>query len=203
MKATRALPFVVLGAVGIGGVALGGRWTEPAAPAPAPAPPAPAEPAPPAPAPPPAAPAAPAPPEPAAPDSPRTVVADPTTAARLVGTHPFSLQWISWGSYGEATFTDDDGLLRVSARQDAKRGSDFAALDGVVTHVGDKRFTFEGVIETRVSHIARGKTCRREGTFHFRASGKRRYFRLVEKHNPCDGTPRLVDYVDIFWTHPL
>jgi hypothetical protein len=202
--ALRAAPFLALGVLGAAGLYAALRAPaapQPAVPAQAPPLPdasAPVDTAPPTPAP---APPPPAPAPPAAKEGPRTIVDDEATRDRLIGTHPVSLQWISWGKYGRVTFEDDGGLIRLTGEQRAR--GDFLKIDGVITRVEKKAFTFEGVIETRVSHIAGGRTCRREGTYHFRAAGKRRYFRLREKYNPCEKPRGPLDYVDIYWTHAV
>jgi hypothetical protein len=36
----------------------------------------------------------------------------------------------------------------------------------------------------------------RSGTFHFKATGKRRYWRMQEMDNPCDS---VTDYVDVYF----
>ena len=48
----------------------------------------------------------------------------------------------------------------------------------------------------KISHINGGKPCAREGAMTFKITGKRRYWRLQEMNNPCDG---VTDYVDIFF----
>lgn len=131
----------------------------------------------------------------------RTVVRDQGAKKQLLGEHKLSLQWISWKHFGKATVTERDGLLEIRGEQRRhaadKEGSpdDFLRLDGVVTEVRAKEFVLRGTITTRVSHLAGGRECRREGTFTFAVKAKRRYWRLQQMQNPCD---EVVDYVDVY-----
>ena len=87
----------------------------------------------------------------------------------------------------------------IVARYNERKGDDFLTVDGVFTRVTDRELTFRGTIVARVAENVGGVACKRGGTLHFRRSGKRKFFRLVEMRNPCqpDGE-MLVDYVDIF-----
>jgi hypothetical protein len=130
----------------------------------------------------------------ARPEAPHTDVRDPGGKQRLVGKHGFSLQWISWEQLGSAVVSEDaDGTLRLKGEQRA--GEDFVTIDGVVTSVDATAFTFEGEIVTRVSHINGGRPCTRQGPFTFARKGKRRYWRLQQMDNPCEG---VTDYVDVY-----
>jgi len=108
-------------------------------------------------------------------------------------THAFGLQWID--GIGVATVSDDGGKTVVMGKHTGKDG-DFISINGAIEQPSETGFTFVGVIVTRVSHIAGGKACTRKGTFTFRATGKRRYWRMKENGNPCDGA---ADYVDIYF----
>jgi hypothetical protein len=108
--------------------------------------------------------------------------------------HRCGLQWI-----------DGTGICRVSAgeanklalrgKHEAKNG-DFVELDGTIEAADAKSFVLVGKIVTRVSHIAGGKACPREGRFTFRAVGARKYWRMKEQENPCDP---VTDYVDVYF----
>ena len=116
---------------------------------------------------------------------------------KLVGKHMFSLQWILFNTekFGTATVTrKNDGGLYVDARQEL--GGDHVTLKGDVRVIDAKEFTVTGELVTCVSHIYGGKPCARNGTFTFKATGKRKYWRMQEMANPCDD---LVDYVDIYF----
>ena len=125
-----------------------------------------------------------------------TVVNDKAAGALLLGTHPLSLQWVTFDkTKGSVTVTDVGGVYRVKGEQKGK-GTDSLTIDGEVVSVNAKDFTFKGRIVTRVSYIAGGKECVREGTYLFRISGARQFWRMREQANPCE---EVADYVDIFF----
>ena len=129
-----------------------------------------------------------------------TVVEDASAKERLLGAHVFNLQWID-NPPGRATVEDKgDGELQLTAEQRNKRG-DFATIKGKVLKIAAKSFTVEGEIITRVHHMAGGKACARSGTWTFRITGGRKYWRLKEMVNPCEGD-NTVDYLDIYFERP-
>lgn len=132
----------------------------------------------------------------AAPAQSKTVIEDPAAGDKLLGEHVFNLQWID-NPPGTAKVEEKDGVLRLVADQRAEKKGNYATIKGVITRVSAKSFTVEGEIVTRIDHIARGEKCARSGTWTFRITGKRPYWRLKEMTNPCenDGT---VDYLDIY-----
>ena len=107
--------------------------------------------------------------------------------------HAFSLQWID--GKGVATVAADGPKTVIIGKHTGKNG-DFISINGAIEQPGETGFTFVGVIITQVSYIAGGKACTRDGTFTFRATGKRKYWRMKENTNPCD---EVVDYVDIYF----
>ena len=127
---------------------------------------------------------------------PKVVVNDMAAKQMLVGAHRFSLQWISWDYFGKAVVTEKNGSLRIKGEQRGRGNEDYVTMDGVITRVDAKAFTFEGDIVTRVSHINNGEPCKRSGEMTFRITGNRRYWRLQQMDNPCD---EAADYVDIFF----
>jgi hypothetical protein len=126
----------------------------------------------------------------------KTVVNDAQARALLLGNHRFSLQWISWDYFGTASVTNRGGRLYLKGEQKSRKTNDYIRIDGIVTQVNAKNFVFNGTIITQVSHINNGEPCRREGEMTFKITGNRRYWRLAEMDNPCDG---VTDYVDIFF----
>jgi hypothetical protein len=127
---------------------------------------------------------------------PKVVVNDMAAKQMLVGAHRFSLQWISWDYFGKATVTERNGSLFIKGEQRGRGSDDYVTMDGVITRVDAKEFTFEGDIVTRVSHINNGEPCKRSGEMTFRVTGNRRYWRLQQMDNPCD---EAADYVDVFF----
>jgi hypothetical protein len=126
----------------------------------------------------------------------KTVVNDAKARAALVGRHKLSLQWISWDYFGTASVINRNGVLRLKGEQKSRKSSDFVKIDGVIVSIDEKEFVFDGTIVTQIDHINNGEPCERAGEMTFRITGKRRYWRLQEMDNPCDG---VTDYVDIYF----
>ena len=121
---------------------------------------------------------------------------DKLTAAekKLLGKHMFSLQWISWEQFGTAVVTRGKQGLEIDARQELD--GDFVTLKGTIEIIDEKAFNFTGEVVTRVHHINNGIACKRDGTFEFRATGTRKYWRMQQMENPCDP---VTDYIDVFF----
>ncbi len=130
-----------------------------------------------------------------------TLVRDEAALRKLMGDHLFSLQWISWEEFGTATVYEQQDGLHIRARQESPEGDDHVTVDGKITEVAENYFLINGVIETRVSFINNGEPCRREGQFTFGINFNRKYWRLQEMSNPCEGG-NLVDYIDVFFARP-
>ena len=126
----------------------------------------------------------------------RTVVNDARAKTMLLGKHRLSLQWISWNYFGTASVTNRGGVLSVKGEQKQRGGTDFVKINGTITEINAKDFRFDGTIITQVSHINGGKPCERTGEMTFKITGTRKYWRLAQMDNPCEG---VTDYVDIFF----
>ncbi len=126
----------------------------------------------------------------------KTVVNSAAAKTLLLGKHKLSLQWISWDYFGAATVTDNGGIFRLKGEQKSREDSDYLKIDGTVTRIDAKEFTFNGEITMQISHINNGEPCTRTGEMTFRITGKRKYWRLQEMKSPCDVT---TDYVDIYF----
>lgn len=126
---------------------------------------------------------------------------DAAARARLVGEHMLTLQWLGWGDLSGAgrVMVEDAGdtlPMRGEQRGTGENADDYVRIDGRILSASRDGFVFQGEILTRVHHIANGSECRRSGTFTFKATGKRRYWRLQEMDNPCDSA---TDYVDVYF----
>jgi hypothetical protein len=126
---------------------------------------------------------------------------DAAARARLVGDHLLTLQWLGWGDLSGAgkLVVEDAGdtlPMRGEQRGTGENSEDYVRIDGRIVSASRDGFVFEGEILTRVHHIANGSECRRSGTFSFKTTGKRRYWRLQEMQNPCDSA---TDYVDVYF----
>lgn len=129
----------------------------------------------------------------------------PDYDAMLVGRHYLSLQWISWKKLGEVEITKNaDGTYNVdgvqdgyncSDEQEGRQNKDYLYIKGKITVEDKDNLLFDGIIDTKVYHIAGGRPCQRNGTYHFKCTKRRAYWRLQEWWSPCEG---VVDYVDIY-----
>jgi len=143
-------------------------------------------------------------------DSTKTIVRDQKSKQKLLGKHKLALQWISWDKFGSANVVDVGGQLLLKGEQlGADKGKastsshpgapgnigDYLKIDGVITEIDAKQFKFKGKILMKVSSIAGGKECKRDGTFTFALKSHPTYWRMQEMQNPCD---EVVDYVDVF-----
>lgn len=116
----------------------------------------------------------------------------------LVGKHPLTLQWITFGNAkaGEVDVTEDGGLLAIRGEQRDPNTGNYVTIDGIIESADAKSFVFDGTIVVRLHDENEGKPCTRQGRMNFRISGKRKYWRLKENQSPCS---TLTDYVDIFF----
>lgn len=136
----------------------------------------------------------------------KPIIKDKKTASKdesnydklLLGYHNFSLQWISWDYFGKVEFTKGktDKNYLVKGAQKSKENDDYIEIEGLITPKNEKHLIFNGVINYKVYHLNNGKPCKREGTFNFKVSGNRKYWRLQEMGNPCDN---VTDYIDIYF----
>ncbi|HQZ96776.1 MAG TPA: hypothetical protein PLP21_10700 [Pyrinomonadaceae bacterium] len=126
----------------------------------------------------------------------RTEVNDGNAAKMLLGRHKLSLQWISWDYFGTANVTNKGGVYYLKGEQKGRENEDFVKVEGIITSIDAKQFTFDGTVTTQVSHINGGKPCERKGPLNFRITGKRKYWRMQQIDNPCDA---VADYVDIYF----
>lgn len=126
----------------------------------------------------------------------KTDVKDSKAAKMLIGKHKISLQWISWDYFGVANVTNKAGVYRLKGEQKGRKSSDFVTVDGIITRIDAREFKFDGKVITQVSHINGGKPCERTGEMIFRITGTRKYWRMQQIDNPCEG---VADYVDIYF----
>lgn len=123
-----------------------------------------------------------------------TIVGDPAALARLRHNAGITLQWISWDYRGRVRVSEAGGRVHLSGSQAARRGGGRLELDGDVAEIGRDRFTFQGRIAITDTPDP-GRNCVRDGSYEFRITGRRRYWRLQQMEQ-CDG---LTDYVDIYF----
>ena len=126
----------------------------------------------------------------------KTVVNDANARKMLLGKHLLSLQWISWDYFGAANVVNRKGVYYLKGEQKQRKGSDYVKVDGTITEINARDFKFDGTIEMQISHINGGAPCKREGEMTFAATKNRKYWRLQEMDNPCEG---VTDYIDIYF----
>ena len=119
---------------------------------------------------------------------------DAAALARLRRNSGVTLQWISWDYRGRLTVSDRGGRVHLSGGQRQRGGPGRLELDGDLLWIMADRFTFQGRIVITDTPDP-GRECVRDGTFEFRITGRRRYWRLQQMEQ-CDG---LTDYVDIYF----
>jgi hypothetical protein len=124
----------------------------------------------------------------------RTIVRSPGALAMLRHNGGLTLQWISWDYRGRLEVGERGGLVHLAGAQAARDGAGRLELDGDVVEIGERSFTFRGRIAIADTPDP-GRQCLREGTYEFRITGARRYWRLQQMEQ-CDG---LTDYVDIYF----
>ena len=124
----------------------------------------------------------------------RTVVRDAAALNRLRRNSGITLQWISFESpaRGHVYVTERGGLVHLRGSQTGNGGT--LTLEGDVLSIDATSFTFRGTISI-VDTPDRGRNCLRDGTYEFRVTQRRRYWRL-QQMEACDG---LTDYVDIYF----
>lgn len=114
------------------------------------------------------------------------------------GRHMLSLQWIEDVKYGscEIKRTGKPGEYTIKGAHYSKDKSNWLKIDGKITVVNARRFTFDGTIKTRIYHIADGEELVRQGKHDFVVLDKRKYWRLEQQCSPKDV---CVDYIDIYF----
>ena len=126
----------------------------------------------------------------------RTIVNDRTALNRLRRNSGITLQWLSFetAQRGHVVAQMNGGLLHLNGSQSGRGGAGRVTLDGDVLQINSRSFSFRGrIVITDAPN--RGRNCVRDGTYEFRATGTRRYWRLQD-FEACDG---LADYVDIYY----
>lgn len=121
----------------------------------------------------------------------------PTLESKILGRHPLSLQWISWDYFGSVEVRKENGRLHCIGSQRSKENDDYVIIDGYIEMIDALRFGFTGTIITKIYHINGGKPCIRDGYYEFASTQGRKYWRLQQMDNPCEG---CVDYVDIYFS---
>ncbi|MES0492046.1 MAG: hypothetical protein ABUK01_18810 [Leptospirales bacterium] len=127
-----------------------------------------------------------------------TIINSESNMKKLMGEHLLSLQWISWDDYGNLTVFSIGDKHFILGQQHNYNGDSLFVV-GNIQEINKNSFTIDGVVFTKVKHLAGGKQCVRDGKFTFTASGSREYWRLQQMYNKCSD---VTDYVDIYFARP-
>ncbi|WP_156513563.1 hypothetical protein [Bordetella ansorpii] len=122
----------------------------------------------------------------------KTEIKDQTAYERLLHNSGISLQWLWTDTRGRLKAVDDHDVIRLEGGQRNAAGQ--LELKGEVVSISADRFTFRGTILI-LDAPDEGRRCERTGDYEFRATGKRKYWRL-QQMEVCGG---LTDYVDIYY----
>ncbi len=127
---------------------------------------------------------------------PHTTVNDSGALRRLQTNSGMTLQWIGFETpqRGHVRVEVQDGLVTLAGSQRDPGSSGVVTISGYIESIDMQTFTFVGRIVI-IDAPDVGRECVRQGRLNFKATGKRRYWRLQDME-ACDG---LTDYVDIYF----
>lgn len=122
----------------------------------------------------------------------KTEILDQAAYERLRNNSGVTLQWLWSDKRGHLTARDDRDVVSLEGGQ--INGDRSVELRGDVVSISADRFIFRGTILI-LNAPDPGRRCERTGDYEFRATGKRKYWRL-QQMEACGG---LTDYVDIYY----
>lgn len=122
----------------------------------------------------------------------KTDIQNQAAYERLMNNSGISLQWLWSAQRGQLTATDENDLVRIEGTQANHEGT--LKIKGDIVSIASDRFIFRGTILI-LDAPDKGRRCERNGEFEFRATGKRKYWRL-QQMEACGG---LTDYVDVYY----
>jgi hypothetical protein len=114
------------------------------------------------------------------------------------GAHSFTIQWISFNKVKPGTVTikpNKNGIYSIEGEQRDQKSNEYVTIKGTIEPI-DRNLYFNGKIVSRIAFINNGQPCELNGQAVFRASGKRKYWRLQQMLN-CDS--ETTDYIDIYF----
>ncbi|MGB3431409.1 hypothetical protein [Achromobacter sp.] len=122
----------------------------------------------------------------------KTDIQNQAAYERLMNNSGITLQWLWSAQRGQLTATDENDLVRIEGTQANHEGT--LKIKGDIVSIASDRFIFRGTILI-LDAPDKGRRCERNGEFEFRATGKRKYWRL-QQMEACGG---LTDYVDVYY----
>ncbi|KRC85923.1 hypothetical protein D3C87_550220 [compost metagenome] len=122
----------------------------------------------------------------------RTEINDQAAYERLLNNSGMTLQWLWSAKRGALRATDENDVVRIEGTQANFEGT--LKVKGEIVSIASDRFVFRGTILI-LDAPDKGRKCDRTGDFEFKATGKRKYWRLQQ----MESCGRLTDYVDIYY----
>lgn len=115
------------------------------------------------------------------------------------GKHSFTIQFITFERYNEPGSVIIKPIGKdeysIEGEQRDSKTKDYVTIKGTFLAKG-RELKFNGKIVSKISYVNNGEPCERNGPAVFKASGKRKYWRMQQMLN-CDG--ETTDYIDIFF----
>jgi hypothetical protein len=122
----------------------------------------------------------------------KTQINDQAAYERLLNNSGVTLQWLWSAKRGKMNAIDDNDVVRLEGTQANFEGT--LKVKGEVVSIGRDSFVLRGTILI-LDAPDKGRRCERTGDYEFKATGKRKYWRL-QQMEACGG---LTDYVDIYY----
>ncbi len=122
----------------------------------------------------------------------KTQINDQAAYERLLNNSGVTLQWLWSAQRGKMNAIDDNDVVRLEGTQANHEGT--LKVKGEVVSIGRDSFVLRGTILI-LDAPDKGRRCERTGDYEFKATGKRKYWRL-QQMEACGG---LTDYVDIYY----
>jgi len=126
------------------------------------------------------------------------IISQNQTSGIRVGKHDFTLQWISWDEPGNVQIkpTKDEWYM-IEGGQKNRKNSDYISIKGLIKPISSTELQFKGEIKSVIAANNNGEACIKAGTYIFKTTKNRKYWRLQDMIN-CEGG-MLTDYVDIYF----
>ncbi|NMK44755.1 hypothetical protein [Achromobacter sp. Bel] len=122
----------------------------------------------------------------------KTEIRNQAAYERLLNNSGVSVQWLWSADRGHLTAKDENDVVRIDGTQANFEGT--LKIKGEIVSIDSDRFVFRGTILI-LDAPDKGRRCERTGDYEFRATGKRKYWRLQQ----MESCGRLTDYVDIYY----
>ncbi|WP_334165807.1 hypothetical protein [Achromobacter mucicolens] len=122
----------------------------------------------------------------------KTQINDQAAYERLLNNSGVTLQWLWSAKRGKMNAIDDNDVVHLDGTQANHEGT--LKVKGEVVSIGRDSFVLRGTILI-LDAPDKGRRCERTGDYEFKATGKRKYWRL-QQMEACGG---LTDYVDIYY----